>query len=101
MHNRGYTHCDIKAENVLIGKDGYPLLGDLDLTVRQPTISSKQYQTTITTVAPELFLQPSVDKAMDLWALGVLIHYALFRKTPYSPEEIEESKNFIEKCRLT
>ena len=69
---------------MLIGRDGYPRLADFDLACCEPRIPSDKYQTTMTSVGPEIFLDDHVDKGMDLWALGVLIFTLLYGETPYS-----------------
>ena len=52
MHHHGFIYCDLKVENVLIGKDGYPRLADFDLAAKQASIPSIKYQSTMTSVGP-------------------------------------------------
>lgn len=41
-------------------------------------IRSQGYRGTANYVAPELFVDETVDRSMDLWALGVLIYAMVF-----------------------
>lgn len=40
LHNNKYIHCDLKVDNVLIGRDGYPLLSDLQLATKGDYVES-------------------------------------------------------------
>lgn len=41
IHNHNIVYCDMKLENVLVGKDGYPLIIDFDLSQVGPRVLAK------------------------------------------------------------
>lgn len=40
IHQNNIIYCDLKLENVLVGKDGYPLIIDFDLAQKGPKIEA-------------------------------------------------------------
>lgn len=74
----------MKLENILIGSDGYPILTDFEMAEQGRFIKSQGYRGTVSYIAPDLFVDQSVDRAMDLWALGILIYALVYGETPYA-----------------
>lgn len=79
LHQQDYIYCDLKIENVLVKEDGFPRLTDLELIVKSPWIYSSTFQGTLTSVAPQIFTSEKVDKAIDLWALGILLYRLVYQ----------------------
>ena len=76
MHQRHVYHRDIKPENLLLGESGRVCLGDFGWAVHAPAPHSTRFTLCGT---PE-YLSPEMvsgtrghDRAVDLWALGVLL----------------------------
>ncbi|EGR30357.1 protein kinase domain protein [Ichthyophthirius multifiliis] len=71
------VHRDIKPENIFINNGVYKL-GDFGFASQK-----KLYQTTLGTypyMAPEFFKEPSYDKLVDVWAVGIMYHEMLFNE---------------------
>ncbi|QGM44301.1 bifunctional protein-serine/threonine kinase/phosphatase [Methylocystis heyeri] len=88
-HRAGVVHRDIKADNVILLKDGSLRLVDLGVC-RVPRLEDfcpEDIPGTPSYMAPELFLGASGDEASDLFALGVTLYRAFARDYPYG--EIE------------
>lgn len=84
-------HRDVKAENVLLGDDGRVMLADLGLAKIQGDGSLTREGYTMGTVAyfsPEQCRgRKDLDIRSDLYALGVLLYYALRGELPHGRGE--------------
>lgn len=98
-HRAGLVHRDFKPENVLLGADLRPQVGDFGLvaqgvattdddvrgtalatglTVRGAVIGTPAY------MAPEQWLGDDIDARTDVFALSVVAWEALFRERPFA-----------------
>lgn len=72
IHEKGYLHCDLKSNNVLISNQkGYLIDFGKVCQVRNPHI--KKYKTTYPHIAPEVLNGKPVSKASDIFSLGKII----------------------------
>uniref|UniRef100_A0A7S2BIC0 Protein kinase domain-containing protein n=1 Tax=Haptolina brevifila TaxID=156173 RepID=A0A7S2BIC0_9EUKA len=86
LHSHGAIHRNLKLESLLIGLDGYIVLGDLSFaklmdpgqTQRGTLCGTPEY------IAPEVLLGMPYGHAIDYWSLGVLIYELLVGRTPYA-----------------
>lgn len=88
MHKRGFVHCDVKVDNILVTAPGsveepHTLkvrLADLGSSVHQnhPRVLKTRFIVgTDGYIAPELLLGHEINITNDVWALGCLLHYML------------------------
>jgi serine/threonine protein kinase len=85
-HNQHLIHCDVKPENILLGRDGELLLADFGIAVLTQSIRSAHTQQivgTVTYMAPEQ-LQGHPCKASDQYALAILAYEWLCGHPPFS-----------------
>lgn len=88
VHSRGIAFRNIKPENLVLGADGYLKLVGFAFATSIP--SGKRSYTkcgTLEYLAPEMMLSKGHDKAVDLWALGVLVYELLSGTTPFETDE--------------
>ncbi|QYC45666.1 Serine/threonine-protein kinase PknK [Nonomuraea coxensis DSM 45129] len=91
-HARGLVHRDVTAENVLLTGDGPKLL---DFGIAAWAGDPEDDRGTPPYVAPERLLGAPTHPAVDVYALGVLLHAMLTGRTPYPEttwEEIEAAR---------
>uniref|UniRef100_A0A7S2YHN3 Protein kinase domain-containing protein n=1 Tax=Entomoneis paludosa TaxID=265537 RepID=A0A7S2YHN3_9STRA len=98
MHNRDIAYRDLKAENVLLDKDGYPVIVDLGFAKR---VSEKTFTTCGTPlyVAPEVILGRGHDTSCDYWSWGILIYEMLSGATPFERYAADHSLLFKTICK--
>jgi serine/threonine protein kinase len=86
LHNeRNVAYRDMKPENCLIDHLGYPKLVDFGFA---KVITSKSYTLCGTPeyLAPELVLGRGHNKAVDYWALGIMIYEMQSGYSPFSDQ---------------
>jgi len=87
-HQRGIVHRDIKPNNILLSRDGRPLLADFGiakalhessgLTRTGMSIGTPEY------MAPEQIQGQKVDGRTDIYALGIVVYEMLVGWAPFS-----------------
>nr|XP_041631618.1 cGMP-dependent protein kinase 1 isoform X2 [Drosophila kikkawai] len=84
LHSHQFIYRDLKPENLMLGTDGYCKLVDFGFAkfVRQNE-KTNTFAGTPEYVAPEIILDRGHDRAVDYWALGILIFELLVGKTPF------------------
>jgi len=89
IHNKQYVYRDLKPENVMIDKDGYPILVDFGFA---KMITDKTYTCcgTPNYVAPEIIWNTGHNGGVDLWALGVLCYEMVSGEHPFFSDEMDQ-----------
>jgi len=87
-HQRGIVHRDIKPNNILLSRDGRPLLADFGiakalhessgLTRTGMSIGTPEY------MAPEQIQGQKVDGRTDIYALGIVLYEMLVGWAPFA-----------------
>jgi serine/threonine protein kinase len=94
LHEAGWAHRDVKAENVLFGFDGRAVLTDLglacDRALRGPTLSRSRG--TPAYMAPEVISEQANDFATlcaaDQYSLAVTAYFALTGSLPFLHDNV-------------
>uniref|UniRef100_A0A1B6DZS5 Protein kinase domain-containing protein n=1 Tax=Clastoptera arizonana TaxID=38151 RepID=A0A1B6DZS5_9HEMI len=94
LHFLGIVYRDLKPENIFVYENGYVKLGDFGTA---KFIGSRTWTLCGTPeyIAPEVYLQKGYGKAVDWWALGVLIYEM---KNSHSPFQ-SKNGNMEEVCK--
>ncbi len=82
IHGRGYVHCDVKPQNILIKDTGVPVLLDFGIARAEGTntttlIATPHY------LAPERAQGSAPTAASDLYALGIVLFQAVAGHPPF------------------
>ena len=92
FHRHSIVYRNLRAENVLIDRNGFLRListgqakelpyrdaNGMDVTKTRTMCGSTEY------MAPEMVEGRGYDKAVDVWALGILMHEMLTGETPFT-----------------
>lgn len=76
IHQRGYAHCDLKPQNILVGSGGKVKL--VDFGIAAPLGSRRErVQGTVNFIAPEQVEPGPVDRRTDIFNLGATMYRML------------------------
>jgi serine/threonine protein kinase len=85
LHARGIVHRDVKPENVLVTRDGVPVLIDYDLSMRTTDLDARRTAAgTVAYLSPEQARGEPARPASDLYAAGVLLYRVLTGEVPFA-----------------
>lgn len=102
MHLRGVIHRDIKLENVLLDSSEDVKVIDFGWSVHCPKENELRntFCGTVPYLSPEAVAKKSYDKAVDVWALGILGYELYFGSLPFFGEDKKRTFEKISKDRL-
>ncbi|XP_007029410.2 PREDICTED: mitogen-activated protein kinase kinase kinase NPK1 [Theobroma cacao] len=128
IHAKGFAHCDIKLQNILLFGNGDVKIADFGLAKRNGEEEGEgphrriEIRGTPLSIAPESVMENEYDSPVDIWALGcaivemftgkpawsfkpgsnvaaLLIKIGVSDELPVVPAELsEDGKDFLSKC---
>ncbi len=89
IHSRGFVHCDLKPQNVLVERHGFRYVAKLaDLGLARPrglaSPSADGVAGTVYYIAPEVIAGQPADVAADLYGLGAMLYEMVTGRVPFS-----------------
>jgi len=118
LHENDIIYRDLKLENVLVDSDGHVALTDFGMSKENMSEDARTstFVGTYQMMAPEVFSGKSYSRAVDWWALGVMVYEMIDGRTPFnaktnklikerivnvdlkfSPRFTEDAKDFVSK----
>jgi serine/threonine protein kinase len=86
LHGNGVVHCDLKAANIFITKDGTVKLSDfgVSLNFRAMERGIIGFPSTPNWMAPEVIELKGASTKADVWSLGCTVIELLTGQPPYA-----------------
>lgn len=83
LHERQIVYRDLKPENLMIDTEGYIRVVDFGFAKK---VKKKTYTLCGTPeyLAPELVLGKGHNRAVDLWAVGILVYEMIYGSSPFA-----------------
>jgi serine/threonine protein kinase len=99
IHTRNIVYRDLKPENLLINADGHLKVTDFGFAKK---IEDRTWTVCGTPeyLAPEIILSRGYGKAVDYWALGILIYEMLVGYPPFYDDDPYEIYEKIVACKV-
>ncbi|CAI5456066.1 unnamed protein product [Caenorhabditis angaria] len=97
LHSRGIVHRDLKAENILLGKDSEIKLIDFGFSnFQEPDNLLNTWCGSPPYAAPELLLGKSYDgMKADIWSMGVLLYILVTGGFPFPSDSVNKLKRSV------
>jgi len=84
LHSKDIAYRDMKPENCLVDKDGYPKVVDFGFAKIIKNTKTYTLCGTPEYLAPEIVLGRGHDKSVDYWAFGILLYEMIAGYSPFS-----------------
>ena len=95
LHAKNFLYRDLKPENILIGENGYIKMADFGFVKQvDPHLRTQTFCGTPEYIAPEIILNQPYHKAVDWYALGIMVYELLYGRPPFMTQNDDPMEIF-------
>ncbi|KAH9812574.1 kinase-like domain-containing protein [Melampsora americana] len=94
IHSKNIIHRDIKSQNILLTNNVSIKLCDFGLAVKASSGSTTGFCGSLGSMAPEILRKLPYSKAVDWWALGIVLYTITIDRTSFLPLDRKLPKNY-------
>jgi len=95
IHKRGYIHCDLKSNHLIISRTGKVKLVDFGFAQLKKSIISDDIGGTLQYIAPEILKGEKPDVRTDIYSLGIIVYEALMGEEVFKETKTSELINAV------
>lgn len=89
-HSRGIIHCDLKPENIMLGRHGAVYVMDWGIASPSGTCRKEHLDGTPAYMAPETLLDGTTNPQTDVFALGMILNELVTLRDPVTGADSRE-----------
>lgn len=96
FHSKGFVHCDVKPDNLLVSRDGEIKLIDFTISTKIATGWKKLFNRGVTVqgtrsyMSPEQIRNQALDPRSDVYSLGCVFYELVTGKLPFTASNPNE-----------
>eukprot|EP00933_Yihiella_yeosuensis_P042122 TRINITY_DN3662_c0_g1_i3.p1 TRINITY_DN3662_c0_g1~~TRINITY_DN3662_c0_g1_i3.p1 ORF type:complete len:749 (-),score=116.47 TRINITY_DN3662_c0_g1_i3:346-2592(-) len=101
LHHISVVHRDVKAENILLGRDSRPVLADLGIAAHlwddeamSTRVGSPGY------ISPEVAMGMPYNEKFDVFSCGVVLYFTLSNRRPFRSAKLNEMLKQTAQCKI-
>jgi serine/threonine protein kinase len=96
LHEHGIIHRDLKPQNILLSNANIPKIVDFGLSV---VMGAEEHSNdclgTLQFTPPEIVAMRSYNNRVDVWSLGVILYYSIYKVLPFDDTDNNRLANDI------